>query len=952
MTATTARSLATSHLADPGRTTIRRSTRVGLSLVLVGFGMLEAIPWARAAEPVDILVNGGFEQDTEGWTLAAEHRITRGPGQALSGQACLTGEVTEPDTHLSARQTVQLSQANRYRFEISARGTNRTKLVLFMIHGGRRERVASWEKLTPRWQRYTAPLTARVDGPVVLELIAPSSHASPAGQIWVDDVALIETQMPPVVSVSQDEGFNDEPALAATTDGSLIAAWISFRDGRDTLQVACYMPAADGYRPSGTWQIAGAAGTYILGVATVPAGQRVFVLYAAEADRQWDVYAVACGPEGPEQPVRITHDAAIDVNPAGAYRDGTLHVAWESNRNGIRQIFMTDVREGEVGAPQTVSPPEASCYTPSIAALPDGQLSVAWHSFQNGNFDVFLRNRTGGDWQSAVRLTQAPGVDRHAVLFVRGTELWIAYENAQVEEYYVGRTNYRRIVIAKIAGDQLLGLADYRQSPLWQRCEAPSIGFDRSGRLWVAYLRPRLPRAGWDTYVTCYDGHKWLTPQAVSTLKGLDRRPSLVGVGNRWSVFFQGDTMPTSWSDVDLTPTAKSNVFLADLDPGLLPASAEFHWEPLQEPEEPFEAAELRLQRGDDAPTASIQYQGETLRLYYGDLHQHSDVSVCNRLGDQSIEEDYQFSRDINRLDFACSTDHGYNLNHYLWMYTSKLARVNDDPGRFLTFLAEEWTSSFEDTSPEHPFGYYGHRNLILGDTYFPRWWNARNRQTPADVWEDLRKMNADFVHIPHQLADTGNVPTDWNYSDETAQPVAEIFQVRGSYEYKGTPREAGRSVPRPGYFLQDAWARGIVIGVIASPDHGGGYGKACVFAPDLSRKSVLQAIRQRHCFGTTGARIFLDVRVNDHLMGEKLDQLPDGPVTVKISVRCPEPIERVEVCRDNRFVYVQNPTGKQADLTYVDMAPPQQRCYYYVRVIQQDEEIAWSSPVWFAPQD
>ena len=42
----------------------------------------------------------------------------------------------------------------------------------------------------------------------------------------------------------------------------------------------------------------------------------------------------------------------------------------------------------------------------------------------------------------------------------------------------------------------------------------------------------------------------------------------------------------------------------------------------------------------------------------------------------------------------------------------------------------------------------------------------------------------------------------------QQAQPVAEIFQNRGSYEHKGAPREAPRSTPA-GYFLQDAWAKG-----------------------------------------------------------------------------------------------------------------------------------------------
>jgi hypothetical protein len=57
---------------------------------------------------------------------------------------------------------------------------------------------------------------------------------------------------------------------------------------------------------------------------------------------------------------------------------------------------------------------------------------------------------------------------------------------------------------------------------------------------------------------------------------------------------------------------------------------------------------------------------------------------------------------------------------------------------------------------------------------------------------------------------------------------------------------------------------------VIASPDHGGGTGKAAVWATYLSRESILSAIRARRTFGTTASRIFLDVRTNGRMMGEK----------------------------------------------------------------------------------
>ncbi len=947
------------------------ATRLGESLVALV--LLPALP-LLAAEPVNLLTNGGFEDGMAGWTPDPKHVLATAAEVAHSGKACLAGEVTTPNQALRLHRSVPVKAGNRYQFQVFARATGGAKLVLWAVLPGESQRksVAAWEKITPRWRQYGTPIAVTRDGTLQLEIVAPSSHGAPPGRIWIDDVALLETQMPAAVLASGDEGFNDEPALARAADGSIYVAWNSYRDGADSLQVARYRPQGKGFAPLGRWQVLGGPATYVLGGRAVPAGQQVAVVYAAEKDKKWDVYAVFCGSDGPGQSIPLTSDTAADINPAAGWHQGALWVAWETNRSGTHQVMVAPLREGKLGEPVAVSttrgagcqpapppgptsdpgrlatcPTECSSYNPTIAILESGAVCVAWHSFRENNYDIYLRRRDAeGVWGPETRLTLAATIDRHPLLAARGDELWLVYENAQVVRYHIGATNFRRLIVAKVDPQGLMTPKDFRKSPLWGRCEAASAALDSTGRLWLAFLQPRLPRAGWDTFITCYDGSRWQTPAPVSLQKGMDRRPGLALDGDRLIVASQADDMPNSWSDVDHTSEAKSNILLASLPMPPSTEAAAMRLEPLVEPEDAFEPAEIRVARGEDTPTPKISYQGSTLKLFYGDLHHHSDISVCNRCGDQSVEEGYQHMRDISRLDFACATDHCYNINPYLWSYLGKLARVNDD-GRFLTFLAEEWTSSFEEYSAEHPYGFYGHRNLIFGDTYFPRWWNSRNRQTPAQVWEELRKMNADFIHIPHQLADTGNVPTDWNIHDEKAQPVAEIFQTRGSYEYHGAPRQAGRATP-PGYFIQDAWARGIVIGVIASPDHGGGYGKACVFAPDLTRRSILDALRARHCYGTTAAKIFLDVRVNGRLMGEKIAEPAAGPVTVQIVARCPGEIDRVEVCRNNRFVYTKRPQGREAELTFVDREPLAGRSYYYVRVVQKDEEIAWSSPVWF----
>ena len=917
---------------------------------------------ARAGEPVNLLSNGGFEEGLAGWRPDAKHRIVTDKSAAHSGRTCITGEVTGPNQAAFLRRRVPVKTGNRYDFEVWARATNRSKLVLWVVQPGTKARqmAANFKNVTRGWRRYATPLTAAADGMLELEVVGPSSHGAPAGQMWLDDVALYETKMPSLLSVSRGVGFNDEPAMAAAADGSVYVAWNSFRDsaagnanaGADSLQVARLRPQDRGLKPLGAWQVLGGKGTYILGPRVVSAGQQVVVLYAAEQKKNWDVYAVSCGPDGPGRPVRVTSAAGVDVKPAGAWHSGTLWVAWESNRGGSRQIFAASLRDGKVSDPAAVSRAGGSCYGPSVAVLESGQVCVAWHGFRRNNYDVYLRRRTfTGSWNPERRLTRAATIDRHPVLFSRGDELWLVYENAQTERYNIGRTNRRRLVVAKVSPQGLMApRGDSPGSPLAGRCEAASAAFDSTGRLWLAFLKPELPRAGWGAFLTCYADGRWQPPAPLSTRKGMDRRPSVAIIDGRAIVALQADDIPRSWSDLDRTSEAKSDVVLANVDLGSAPQPGALPLEPLAESDEPFEPGKLRVLRGEDTPTRSITYRGRTLKLFFGDLHEHTDVSVCNRLGDQSINESYQHMRDLAVHDFACTTDHGYNLNPYLWCYTAKLARTNDDPGRFLTFLGEEWTSTFEEYSEKHPYGFYGHRNLIFADLYFPRWWNARNRQNPAQIWEDLRKLNANFVQIPHQLADTGNVPTDWNYTDQRAQPVAEIFQTRGSYEHKGTPREAGRTTP-PGYFLQDAWARGIVIGVIASPDHGGGYGKACVFAPELKREAILDAIRARHCYGTTAAKIFLDVRVDGHLMGEKLNTPAGKSVQVEITARCPGDIKQIEVCRNNRFIYTTNPKGRDAELTFVDREPLAGRSYYYVRVIQQDEEIAWSSPVWFGAE-
>ena len=54
-----------------------------------------------------------------------------------------------------------------------------------------------------------------------------------------------------------------------------------------------------------------------------------------------------------------------------------------------------------------------------------------------------------------------------------------------------------------------------------------------------------------------------------------------------------------------------------------------------------------------------------------------------------------------------------------------------------------------------------------------------------------------------------------------------------------------------------------------------------------------------------------------------------------------------VEVVRNNQFIYTARPAGREAHFTLVDREIPPGENFYYVRVIQEDELMAWVSPIW-----
>jgi hypothetical protein len=334
-------------------------------------------------------------------------------------------------------------------------------------------------------------------------------------------------------------------------------------------------------------------------------------------------------------------------------------------------------------------------------------------------------------------------------------------------------------------------------------------------------------------------------------------------------------------------------------------------------------------------------------RVLWGDLHGHSNLSDGTGLP----EDYYRYARDVAGLDVAALTDHDHwgmqfiDGHPELWQEISRETQRFHDPGRFVTLLAYEWTNWI-----------YGHRHVLYFTDSGPLYTSIDPRtETPAQLWAALAGQEA--LTVAHHSAG-GPIATDWTFvPDPVLEPVTEVVSVHGSSEAEDSP---GRIYdPVPGNFVRDALDLGYRFGFVGSGDSHDGHpgnahlaartgGLAAILSEELTRPAVLEALRSRRVYATSGQRILLRFSLAGARMGTTVARatLPAIPEAL-VRVVGTGPLERIDIIRAGNAVD-SLPCGGAREVTFThpvnDLTAGG---YVYVRVVQTDGGLAWSSPVY-----
>jgi hypothetical protein len=363
----------------------------------------------------------------------------------------------------------------------------------------------------------------------------------------------------------------------------------------------------------------------------------------------------------------------------------------------------------------------------------------------------------------------------------------------------------------------------------------------------------------------------------------------------------------------------------------------------------------------------------------------HGRTELSDGVG--TPEEYFACLRDENRLDFGALGDP--MPNDETWQRAAKAVADANEPEKFVTLPGYGWEATERKGDGDRSV-------LYLDDERRPCPSDGDNCPRPHDLFRLLHERHLrKAIAAPRHTAWAGN-PCDFTEHDPVHERLIGIYSALGCSERSiqdgnalpmrppgmpdggevlGLPIDAGEA---PEGVVQRALALGWRVGFLGGADDRHGHpgdatktgpepfryrdGLVGVWATELTRASIWDALWNRRTVASTGPRIVLRWQMGEHLMGEDVEaRAGEGIMAqrlINIEAHGQSRIVTVEIVRNNEVVHSARPGTHDAAVSWTDeepfddfaLRPLSGRApfaFYYVRVLQDDGEMAWASPIW-----
>jgi hypothetical protein len=689
----------------------------------------------------------------------------------------------------------------------------------------------------------------------------------------------------------------------------------------------------------------------------------------------WDVYSAVLTKAG-WRPERLSMTEGSDIFlSASQAPDGSIWIAWQTLRSGKGEIVARRLHDGDWSEElQVTGESLGDRWEPAIAAVDNTTAWIGHDSYYHGNYDVYVQRvfqrKDSAAVEQAIAVATSPDFEAHCSLLADGPDkCWVAYDAAgpgwgkdhrsgqtmgegeYAEPLHASRRIELRVIVdgkvmqpveplPQVRPPDRIHLIERKPDAKPSRFyEYPQLTRDADGRMWLLF---RMCRQGYCAHPPM--GIDWRVCATTSTEDGwLEpiELPRSQGRQNQRVAFAKGVDAPLelAWSDGNRFASVNRKF---SVHHGRLPSVSE---------KAGIELTPIELEKPGKAepePRISLKMEkdGELYHVFFGDLHRHTNISRCMPTIDGSLDDAHRYAINAVEYDFLAVTDHTRDVDPFSWWRTQKANDWFNIPGRYVPIHAYERSNRTNGG---------GHRNVFFlkrGAAINPsdHWADGVGRTKPETnpnttlyPWMKERGETLTAAHTPEWSKASGK--GTWTYNDPQVEPVAEIFQgFRRSYER-----------PDPGVAEQaslwHALNKGYRLGFIASSDHMSTHMSfACVWAKEKTREAIFEALKARRTYAATD-RIGLAYYIGNALMGEEVRLRPGEDATLDIKVRGTAEVKEIQVVRSGTVILTAPKPGvpgeHDVNLQFTDANTPDGSSYYYVRVVQEDEAIAWGSPIW-----
>ncbi len=237
---------------------------------------------------------------------------------------------------------------------------------------------------------------------------------------------------------------------------------------------------------------------------------------------------------------------------------------------------------------------------------------------------------------------------------------------------------------------------------------------------------------------------------------------------------------------------------------------------------------------------------------FWGDLHGQSNET----LGTNDARAYFEFARDRAFVDVCAHQGNDFQMTQEFWKELNQITAELNVPGRYVTFPGYEWSSNT---------AVGGDRNVFYAQEGRPMY-RSSHAQIPDLADEDTDAHNAHELFEKLRDEDCvvwshcGGRYADICYAhDGRTEAAVEVHSSWGTFEW----------------LLHDAFSKNYRVGIVCNSDGhkgrpGASYpgasffgaygGLTCYRAAELTRPAIMEAMRRRHHYGTTGNRLYMNV--------------------------------------------------------------------------------------------